>query len=84
MSSQSLNTSGITGAVNPYGYPTRDSSDYTSAKRRRIEYIELYGNTGYYPYGQSNDLRIDYSFGHVGCTGATVGCTFFSLKTRGS
>jgi hypothetical protein len=69
---------------------TRDSSDWTSLKKRRTLYRQLRGNTGIVEFKQlkSFDLMMDYNFGSVLCGGTgTTGCiggAGFPLLTTGS
>jgi hypothetical protein len=73
------------GAGIPLGFPTRDSSDYTKLIKQNAMYREYkntasatgssapYHNAFVIPVDytivQSNQNRLTYNFGHVGCTG---------------
>ena len=77
MSSQGLNSSTYSGfrfaspGGIPSGFPTRDSSDYTNSLKQRILYQGLRGNTGRSDLLQGNNIRLDYNFGIIGCTGCS-------------
>jgi hypothetical protein len=79
MSSQGLNSTaysgfrlGATGGV-PGGFPIRDSSDYTKLLKQTRLYRGLRGNTGRTDITivQGNDVRLDYAFGAMGCSGCS-------------
>jgi hypothetical protein len=89
MSSQGLNSTtysgfrlGATGGV-PGGFPMRNSSDYTSFLKQTGLYRGLRGNTGRTDITivQGNDVRLDYAFGLMGCTGCSGP---FPLRTTGT
>ena len=79
MSSQGLNSTTYSGfrfvspGGIPSGFPVRDSSDYTNLLKQRIIYQGLRGNTGRTDVSllQGNDIRLDYNFGRIGCTGCS-------------
>ena len=64
---------GVTGS--PNGFIMRDSSDYTRFIKQSKRYISLKGNTGKTDVTilQSNNTRLTYNFGAMGCTGGS-GC----------
>jgi len=83
MSAQSVNSTtyrgfylgSVGGNIGPF--PLRNASDYTTLQkqqgtRRMIGTFGVTGTTNI-PYNivQSNDSRIDYQFGAIGCTGCT-------------
>jgi hypothetical protein len=52
-----------------------NSSDWITAKKQKVLYKTLKGNASKLAFNlaQSNELRLDYNFGLIGCTGCIGG-----------